>query len=257
MKTGKLPARHDPRTILFEDYTNPKLGVPEVDTDDLHRFTDWGMCGNGPDDTVEPGFTGAGDCVWAGGDHETMDWLSIAGQNPKGLFNGRTAIQDYSAVTGYKLGDEATDNGTNVLDALNYRRHTGLVDTKGHRHKIAGYAALEPGNTQHVKEAIHVFDAVGVGFLFPDYAMDQFNRGKPWSLMPGPTPQDGHYVSAIGYDRRYLYVLSWGRVQPMTWSFFRRLCDEAYGIYSLEFLKAGRSPEGFDVKALQADLAAL
>ena len=41
----------------------------------------------------------------------------------------------------------------------------------------------------------------------------------------------------------------------MTWAFWDRYCDEAWCVLSSVFLVAGRSPEGFDLEALQQDLA--
>ena len=43
----------------------------------------------------------------------------------------------------------------------------------------------------------------------------------------------------------------------MTDQFYATYCDEAWVILSTEMLAAGKSPEGFDLKQLQADLKAL
>jgi hypothetical protein len=40
----------------------------------------------------------------------------------------------------------------------------------------------------------------------------------------------------------------------MTWSFWDRYCDEAYCIISTDFLDGDRTPNGFDLAALRADL---
>ncbi len=178
------------------------------------------MLGNGPDSTVSPGFEGAGDCVFAGSDHETMLWNLEADKQVK--FTGANAIADYSAVTGYDPkapldanGKNPTDNGTNTRDALNYRRQMGLVDASGNRHRIGAYVALELGNMDQLLEALYLFGVVGIGFRFPDSAMDQFAAGKPWSVVPGPPPTDGHYVPLVAY-RTNLQCVSWGRIEQMT-----------------------------------------
>src|SRR4029077_18940153 len=85
----------------------------------------WQMLGNGPDNTVSPGFQGAGDCVFAGGGHETMLWTLEAGSGAE--FTGATAISDSSAVTGYNPKDPNSDQGTDVREALKYRQNTGLI----------------------------------------------------------------------------------------------------------------------------------
>lgn len=248
MKLGKQPPRHDHRTLTYETYAASALQPPSRDVDNVQRFTDWLMLGNDR----------AGDCVWAGAAHETMLWLATAGiANPARLFTERTALADYTAVTGYDPRDASTDQGTVVLDALNYRRKTGVEDTHGQHHKIGAFIALEPGNHTHIREAVYLFDAVGIGIEFPESAMTQFNQGRPWSVVPGARIDGGHYVPVIGYDTRYLYVVTWGRAQKMTWGFLARYCDEAYAILSPEYLTASRSPEGLALGQLQQDLAAL
>jgi hypothetical protein len=259
-KLGKAPATHDDRDLSYDKYlmaAAAPLTPPPTDSGNLNKVAVWEMLGNGPDTSVSPDFDGAGDCVFAGGDHETMLWLTEAGVAIIGKFDGTTALADYSAVTGYRQDDPDTDRGTNVRTALNYRRKTGLVDKQGKRHKLAGYVRLEPGNKSHVKEAIHLFDAVGIGIAFPDSAMDQFNNDQPWAVVPGPTPTEGHYIPLIGYDTKYLYCVTWGKVQKMTWEFFEKYCDEAWALLSQEFLTQGKSSDGFNFDQLKKDLQAL
>ena len=73
LKLGKKPFASDERDFevaaLAEAHPLP---TPPPRFGHGHAFTDWLMLGNGPDDTVREGFQGAGDCVLAGADHETM-----------------------------------------------------------------------------------------------------------------------------------------------------------------------------------------
>jgi hypothetical protein len=264
LKLGKKPATYDKRDLLFAQFrtaealpSHPKHFGHEK----LIQAKAWQMLGNGPDDTVGQGFGGAGDCVFAGGDHETMLWTLETGKVTK--FTGANAIADYSAVTGYdpkappdENGDNPTDQGTNVRDALNYRLKTGLVDVNGTRHKIGAFVALELGNLDELLEALYLFGIVGIGFRFPDSAMDQFNAGKPWTVVPGPEPREGHYVPFVAY-RKNLECVSWGRIQKMTPGFYKKYCDEAWAILSPEMLVQGKSLEGFDLARLQACLKEL
>jgi hypothetical protein len=178
-------------------------------------------------------------------------------------FTGATAIAAYTAVTGYNPnapldpnGENPTDNGTNVRDALKYRQKTGLVDAGGKRHQIGAYVSIEVGNMDQLLEALYLFGVVGIGMRFPASAMDQFNAGKPWSVVPGPEPRDGHYVPLVA-RRKNLECVSWGRLQEMTPDFYKKYCDEAWAILSPEMFEAGKSPEGFDMAQLQTDLAAV
>jgi hypothetical protein len=247
-RLGKKPATTDARDLRLARYVAPSLTPPPTDTGNVRRLTDWGMLGNDR----------YGDCVFAGAAHETMLW-TLEGAGRPAAFDDRAVLSDYAAVTGFDPSTGAHDDGTYVRDALRYRRNTGIIDARSsQRHRIHAYAALEPGNRDHVRMAVHLLDAVGIGFEFPDYAMDQFNRGRAWAVLPGRVNiEGGHYVPALGYDRHYLYVVTWGKVQKMSWAFFGRFADEAWGILSAELLAAGKSPDGLDLPALDADLKAL
>jgi hypothetical protein len=263
-KLGKKPATYDKRDLLFARYrtaealpSHPKhFGHEKLVGADV-----WQMLGNGPDNTVSPGFEGAGDCFFAGGAHETMLWNLENSTQVE--FTGANCIADYSAVTGYNpkanlnsQGENPTDKGTDCRVGLKYRQKTGLIDAAGKRHKIGAYVALELGNTKELLEALYLFGVVGIGLKFPDSAMDQFDTGKPWSVVPGPAPTEGHYVPLVAY-RTQLEVVTWGRIQKMTTQFYMTYCDEAWAILSPEMLVAGKSLEGFDLAQLQADLSAV
>jgi hypothetical protein len=255
-KLGKRPAQYDRRDLQFAYYRVAAL--PPYPAQFGHEVqvdaNGWGMLGNGPDDSVAPGFQGAGDCVFAGADHETLLWTTEGGRPAK--FTGANAIADYSAVTGYRPNIPFSDRGTQTRAALNYRRKTGILDADGIRHKIGAYLALEPGNIDHLLEALYLFGAVGIGLKFPNSAMDQFNSGQPWSVVPGAKAAGGHYVPLVAM-RNYLVCVTWSRLQMMTWQFYKEYCDEAWAILSPEMLTAGVSPEGFNLAQLQADLSAL
>ena len=257
LKRGKAPASYDRRDLKFSDYLVPeRLPTPPSRFGLGATMPDWSMLGNGPDDSVQQGFQGAGDCVFAGADHETMLWCAAAGRPV--TFTGANAIADYAALTGYVIGDDATDNGTNVREALGYRRSTGVVDSAGKRHTIGAYVSLEPGNWEELIQATYVLLAVGIGIRFPESAMDQFDRGQTWSVVPGANIEGGHYVSVTG--RRALDdigLITWGRRQGMTRSFYSTYCDEAWGIVSKDELKDGKNVRGLDYAGLEAALKQL
>lgn len=246
MKLGKQPARHDARTLHYATYRDPTTNVTVPSTFGHQAAVhDYGMLGNDQ----------YGDCVLAGACHEHMIWTAEHGKPV--LFSTFDALSAYEAITGFKPGVPSSDRGTVVLDALNYRRHTGILDTASHRHKIGAFTAIEPGNIQHLLEAAYLFGAVGIGIQFPDSAMDQFNAGKPWSVAPGATIEGGHYVPVVGATGTHLLCVTWGRVQAMTHHFAAKYTDEAYALLSAEHLAGGRTIEGFDLAQLTADLAAL
>src|SRR5581483_8120721 len=143
-----------------------------------------------------------GDCAWAGPAHETMLLTTEAGDPVS--FTTEGVLSDYSARTGFNpgagpSGSNPTDQGSQVRDVLSYRRKTGIIDAQSKRHKIGAFVQLQPGNIEHVLQALHIFQVVGIGIQFPEFAMEQFNRGEPWDVVPNaPAPEGGHYVCGVG-----------------------------------------------------------
>ena len=71
-----------------------------------------------------------------------------------------------------------------------------------------------------------------------------------------PGSWGGHAVPVLAYDSDTLTCITWGAKKRMTWKFFARYCDESYAPLSPDWLNPhGRTPEGLDRDALQADLA--
>lgn len=246
MKLGKTPARINATQLKLATYLSPGV-LPKIPAEFGHEkaIADYGMLGNDE----------FGDCVWAGAAHETMIWAREAG-NTVGFSTG-SVESDYSAVTGFNPDDPSTDQGTDMQVAASYRRRVGVLDSTGKRHHIGAYVALTPGDPDELAAAAYIFGAVGVGLRFPEYAMDEFNAGKPWDTRHGnPTIAGGHYVPVVAKRAGKFCAITWGRVQEMTPMFYRRYCDEALVYLSTEMLTSGLSPEGFNLAQLQADLKA-
>ncbi len=246
MKLGKKPATHDPRDLKLMQYV-VRHALPTRPEEFGHErnIGVWSMFAN---DQV-------GDCVFAGAAHEHMVWTT-EGFNPT-PFSEESVLSDYSAVTGYVPGDPSTDQGTLVRDAMKYRRSTGLLDAAGARHTIAAYLAVAPANAEQMLNAMWLFGAIGVGIEFPDTAMDQFDRGQPWTVTPGAKVEGGHYVPLVAYRGGMFVCVTWGKLQLIAPSFLARYCDEAWAMLSTEVLRDGKSPEGFDLATLQSDLTRL
>lgn len=223
-------------------------------------YLDWGMYGNGPDSTVGPGFSGCGDCVFAGAAHEHRMYNKVVHRREV-PFDGRTVVADYSAVTGYVVGDDSTDQGTYVHDALAYRRRTGIADSLGQRHKIGAYVALDPKSWEHLREATYIFGAVGMGFEFPASAWGQLDGGVPWDVVEGDDGgiDGGHYVPVVGAaSSTKVACVTWGQRQALTRAFYERYNDEAWVYITPEELHHDRTGlHGFDIAQLNGWLAQL
>lgn len=241
-KLGKKPARKNSVKLKFANYIDyskfPKL--PE--TFGFTEKIDWGMLGNDM----------AGDCVWAGGIHETMIFTKL-GYGKPAHFTTRNAIDVYSSVTGYNPRDPKTDQGTDMQVAAAYRKKTGIMDADGVVHKVRAYLALTPGDIQQHLIALYLFKAVGIGIIFPDTAMDQFDKHKVWDVVKGSRNEGGHYVPLIGKGN-YINCVTWGQEQPMTDRFFIEKNDESIVYLSEEMFVNRKSPEGFDYEQLLIDL---
>jgi hypothetical protein len=260
-KLGKQPASRDDGDIRFsvvKAATTQTLPTPPARFGHAGMYggVRWQMLGNGPDDSVQPGFQGAGDCVFAGAAHETMETNRLAGRDV--TITGANAIADYAAVTGYRVGDDSTDQGTDVRTALKYRQKTGIVDAHGKRHRIGAYVSLTPGDWAELRQAVWLFAAVGIGVEFPDSADEQFANGEPWDVVPDAKVVGGHYIPAMGFSGAHTAgIVSWGRRVSMTEAFYEAYADEAWAVVFPEELVRGKTERGFGLVALNAALAQL
>lgn len=238
---GKNPPRRDYRTLRFQDYLAATLPPPPAshdvlasvyanlhDSNPAHLFP---MDGN---DTL-------GDCTVAAVAHASTAWRGLVGQ--RRIMPRAAVVKLYLHLTG------GTDSGLNELDVLNYwRKHAVSGD------EILAFASINPRNHAHVKQAIALFGGAYLGFQVPEQCLAQFRARTPWT--PGPLTFDGHAVFAVGYDAKYLTVLTWGNTQRATWAWWDECVDEAYAIVPPEAANAAFAP-GFSSAQLVADLAAV
>jgi hypothetical protein len=248
-KLGKRPYVPDIRDITFAAIKpEAPLPMPEPPARFGHggAFKDWRMLGNDK----------YGDCVFAGGAHETMLTAKLGGH--VAAFNDTGVLSDYSAVTGFQPNDPYSDQGADVRETLGYRRHTGLVDSSGHRHKIGAYVSLNAGDWTELWQAVFIFTAVGMGFQFPDTAMDQFDAGEPWDIVPNAQIDGGHYVPVVGRSSVGVGAcVTWAKRQPFTRKFYETYADEAWAIIYPEELKVGHTEHGFSLATLRTYLGQL
>lgn len=256
---GKLPAVHTQADLLLTDYVD----VEKV----LYGDTIWkphdtgfplAMYGNGPDNSVEPGFPGAGNCVWAMF-CEIIQLLRHASGKTRAPLTGKEAIGAYSEFTGYVIGDDSTDGGTSMATAMSQVRHTGIKDAHGTRHKIGAYLSITPGASDAMQAAIKVFEAIGIGINFPSYADAQFAANQNWTYRAGGTNVGGHAIVTSRPPIKGVWdIISWARLFGANSAFLTHQCDEAWAFVDLELLNGKKeTPEGLDLAKLNADIGAL
>src|SRR4051812_30434661 len=99
-RLGKLAPRHDPRTLLFEKYVEPKALPPAPKTETwAHAVSSWPMMQN---DTI-------GDCTCAAAGHMIQCWTANVGNVI--VPSNASIIAAYAAITGYNPTTGANDNG--------------------------------------------------------------------------------------------------------------------------------------------------
>ena len=123
------------------------------------------------------------------------------------------------------------DSGLVVSKSLRRWRRSGWV-AGGSNYKIQGYSRLRQGNLFEVHSAIYADLGIGIGFVFPSYAMEQFEAGEPWDVLnPYGSTDGGHYVYIPAYDLTGFTCVTWGKRQAMTNRFYNWYCDESWAIF--------------------------
>lgn len=194
----------------------------------------WGLLGN---DTF-------GDCTIAGVVHLRM---AVAAEH----LETETFPTSAEVVTEYFKLSHGQDSGLVEANVLHTWHTAGLFGDR-----IAGYAPLDHRNPDELCSAVHTFGGAYLGVALPAPAQTQFADGQPWDLTGTPADRNivgGHCIVACGYDPHYLYVVTWGKVQPVTWAWVGAYLEEAWGVITEELAEAA----GVDLDALQADLSRL
>jgi hypothetical protein len=239
-RMGKLPVRTDTRTLQLARYVDrAALPAPPASFDETKHVPEWPMYAN---DRL-------GDCTCAAAGHMIEAWTGASRAQA-------VEITEKSVVTAFeavKLVDPVTgEEGAVELDVLNYWRKHGIG-----RHKIGAFAKVSVWDHQLVKTGAYTFGGLYIGLSLPVTAQQQPVWDWTHSLTGKAKPGSwgGHAVDVVAYDAKGLTVVTWGRLQQMTWAFWDRYCDEAYCIISSDFLSGGKAPNGLDLNGLKADLA--
>jgi len=241
-RMGKLPVRTDARTLMLARYVDSaKLPAPPASFDETQHVAGWPMYAN---DRL-------GDCTCAAAGHMIEAWTGAARGHDteiseKSVVSAFEAVKQVDPVTG--------EEGAVELDVLNYWRKHGIG-----RHKIGAFAKVSTYDHTLLQTAAVIFGGLYIGLALPKTAQGQAIWDWTHSLSGDAAPGSwgGHAVDVVRYDANGVTVVTWGRLQEMTWAFWDRYVDEAYCIISNDFLLAGKTPNGLDLNALKADLALL
>ena len=238
-KLGKLPVRIDVRTLHIARYVDrAELPAPPPSLDLTDHVAEWPMYAN---DRI-------GDCTVAAAGHMIEAWTAES----RGRASEVSERSVLSAFGHVKQIDPLTgEEGAVVLDVLRYWRRDGIA-----RHRIGAYAQVSLHDHELVEATAWLFGGLYIGVQLPLTAQDQPVWDWTGSLDGPAKPGSwgGHAVDLVRYGEDGITVVTWGRLQDVTWEFWDRYCDEVYAILSRDFLAHGTAPNGFDLAALEADL---
>ena len=234
------PEATHPRLHLA-DYLTSTLPAPPPAVDWYSRVSGWPVYLN----------TDIGDCTEAMVAH-LIEGASTYGQGATIAVTDQDVLAAYERVSGYNPADPSTDQGAVLQDVYADWRRNGMAG-----HKVLAFAQVAASSEVQVMQAINLFGAAGLGIVVTQDMEDDFNAGHPWTRAVG-AQLGGHAVPAVGYDSNFVYVVTWGTVQPMTWGCYKKVTEEAWAAILPEWMNsAGADPAGLDLHALGADLADL
>lgn len=245
-RVGKLPPRHDARTLKLAKYvTLSRLPpIPAMKTWGS-KIADWPMFANDQ----------YGDCTIAGAAHKIQLWTSESTGTPA-LITDDQVLAAYSAITGFDPNDPSTDQGAVLLDVLKAWRKTGIAD-----HQIGAFVSINPRNQRLVDAGDYLFGGNYLGLALPVAAQSQevwdVPVGQPLTGDWEPGSWGGHCVNTASYGPMGRTVITWGAKKNVTRRFLNAYCDESWAVLSNDWMRGARSVSGFDVASLQRDLALL
>lgn len=256
-KYGRLPLDPTRRRLTLERYLDPRTalsraGLPPVplnqDVDRASKVTSWPMYLNDQ----------LGDCTIAAIGHMYGAWTQYAA-SAEALFAGDQVETVYSRVGGYVPGDSSTDNGCVMQDVLTDQKRTGITDTSGKVHKVAGFAAFgNPADEMLLGQVLDVFGTVYVGINVQQQMETEFSDGQPWTWDPAAQSIGGHAICLqrrLGSGSAPLEYVTWGALQPATADFQANAAEEAWAVVTEDWLRAnGTTVEGLDLRQLLSDM---
>lgn len=250
VKTGRLPYVHDSRTFDLSSYLDQEnlAEVPsEYNWGRKIKHGDWSTLGN----------LKINNCTCAAAGHLIMTWTSNIGKLHKPTT--RAIVKAYSTVTGYDPKTDGIGDPIEAIKVLKYWRKKGIA-----KRKIIAFAKLAFKDRQQLKQAIYLYGGCYVGINLPKSAEKQFAESKKWTVPAGGAKGDGEPGSWLGhaliitaYKDDELHAITWGKEVIMTLDFWETYVDEAYAIFSEDFIRNDETPTKIKVDVLRKDIKKL
>lgn len=230
MKFGKLVKKRDPRTLSLKSIldTDALPSIPETFSPIDLSTVKFQMYGNDQ----------YGDCAFAKEGNILTFWGKLKHGDAYEAPTLQEILDAYSAVTGFNPNDPSTDQGTILLDMLNYWRKHPM-----HGHWLAGYGEIQLQNTDLLDASIFLFQGADLGVQIPEHTMEDIEAGKKIFDVPSRHSSiiGGHDIPALTYDQDNYNVASWGEPYKMTKAFYYTYCDEAYALIGHEYMQKNKT----------------
>lgn len=185
-----------------------------------------------------------GDCTIAAVVHADQVWSSEIGATYE--YPGDEDVEgEYFTLSG------GQDSGLVEANVLAKWKSQGLFGNK-----IWGFAPVAPKHTNSVKSVVENYGVAYTGITMPAIAQEQFANGQPWTLTNTAADYDivgGHAVPIVGYNPQGPIIVTWGKLQQLTWQWWLTYAEECWVILPHEYVEAGRGPK-LDLKALEDEL---
>lgn len=216
-------------------------GVPEV-VDYASKVTSWPVYMNNV----------IGDCTCAALGHAIQAWTTYA-EGPTVTLPDSAVLALYEAVSGFDPQTRANDNGAVEQDVLTHVQKHGIGG-----HKIRAFAQVNHKNPAEMKAALDIFGTVYLGMQVPKSAEVEFQNGTAWQNIGDQQILGGHAIDLQKVDSDYMYVVTWGKLQPMTEDFWLTYGDEAWVILTDDWMNSkGLSPTGLNLTGLLNEFDAI
>jgi hypothetical protein len=239
---GKLAPKADARRLMFSTYQAAALPAPPATCDRTYGLTDWGAMGNNR----------FGCCAYSAVGHHIQAWSLGTTKKPL-TFADDVILGAYASGTGFNPITGQGDNGSSMLNVCDQWRTQGIGGNK-----ILASAALDLRDPAHIKEVIYYYGGVYAGFQLPASAEQQTSANTVWTVPWFSPIIGGHAIALLSYTADYVWAVTWGKVQCISWDFILKYIDEAYAtVDPLWVSTTGVSPSNLRLDALVADLGSV
>lgn len=201
-----------------------------------------------------------GDCVIAGGYHVE----GVATGNAGNLFvaSRDQIVADYGAIGGYVPGDPSTDQGCDLITAMNYWTAKGFRNGT----KLLGWLSVDGSNPKELAQACYLFENLYFGMELPDAWVNPFPSGDgfTWDVNGEPVPENGHCVMGYGATPSGIIIDTWALRGTLTFAAIAKYAvtkanGEVHVMLTPDMLAKGaaKAPNGLAWSDLIADFNAI